>query len=61
MALVIETKQVKVHGLEVFEVRVNGSLLSTFMSEAQAKTKVKQCLHAWNIEKVGKSTIKMVG
>ena len=59
MALVIETKQAKAHGLEVWEVRVNGTLLSTFMSEAQAVTKVKQCLFAWNIEKV--SQFKKVG
>ena len=54
MALVIETKQVKAHGLEVWQVLVNGTLLATFMSEQMARTKVKQCLIAWNIEKIGK-------
>ena len=56
MALVIETKQVKSHGLEVWQVLVNGTILNTYMSEQMARTKVKQCLIAWNVEKVGKKS-----
>jgi hypothetical protein len=46
---------------EHFQVLVNGSLLNTFMSKAEAEKKKDQLLHAWNVEKVGQSTIKMVG
>lgn len=50
--IVIETKVVRKHGLDTYEVRVNGTLLNTFMSKAAAETKVQAYLRAWNIEKV---------
>lgn len=52
MALIIKTKMVKVHGLETWQVVINGTVLATFMSEQMARTKVKQCLIAWNVEKI---------
>lgn len=51
MALVIETKIVKKHGLEVYQVLVNGTLLNTFMSKAAAETKKKHVMHHWNVER----------
>ena len=58
----IVIKVVKVrYPVEHFQVLVNGSLLNTFMSKAQAEAKKDQLIHAWNIENVGQSTVKMVG
>jgi hypothetical protein len=58
----IVIKVVKVRfPVEHFQVLVNGSLLNTFMSKAQAEAKKDQLLHAWNVENVGQSTRKMVG
>ena len=54
MALVIEVRATKSHGLEVWSVLVNGTLLSTHMSEQGARSKLKACIHAWNIEKINK-------
>lgn len=54
MHMKIQAKVERSHGLEVWWVYVNGSkALGPFMSESLARTKVKQCLVAWNIEKVG--------
>lgn len=52
MALVIKIEATKSHGLEVWNVLVNGTLLSTHMSEGGARSKLKACLHAWNVEKI---------
>ena len=52
MALIIEVKATKSHGLEVWSVIVNGTLLSTHMSEQMARSKLKACLVAWNQEKI---------
>lgn len=52
MALVIEVKATKSHGLEVWSVIVNGTLLNTHLSEQMARSKLKACIHAWNIEKI---------
>lgn len=42
------------HGLQVWWVYINGTkALGPYMSEALARTKIKQCLIAWNTEKVG--------
>lgn len=50
----IQAKPERSHGLEVWWVYVNGSkALGPFMSESMARTKMKQCLVAWNIEKIG--------
>ena len=58
----IVIKVVKVRfPVEHFQVLVNGSLLNTFMSKTEAEKKKDQLLHAWNIENVGQSTVKMVG
>jgi hypothetical protein len=51
MALTIEIKSIKSHGLEVWNVIVNGTLLSTHMSEAMARTKLKACIKHWNTER----------
>lgn len=53
MALVIETKMIRKHGLDTYQVLVNGTLLNTFLSKEMAETKKRQVMHAWNIEKVG--------
>jgi hypothetical protein len=53
MALVIEVRSVKSHGLETWQVLVNGTLLNTYMSEQMARTKLKHYIHAWNVEKLG--------
>jgi hypothetical protein len=53
--LIIETKVRKSHGLETYEVRVNGTLLNTFMSKQAAETKKAQIMFAWNCERVGQS------
>lgn len=52
MALVIEVRSVKTHGLEVWQVLINGTLLNTYMSEQLARTKMKRYIHAWNVEKI---------
>ena len=57
MALVIEVKQVRTHGLESWQVLVNGTLLNTYLSEQMARTKLKQYIHAWNVEKIGRKAI----
>jgi len=51
MALIIEVKTVKSHGLEVWQVLVNGTLISTHMSEQMARTKLKACIKHWNTER----------
>lgn len=52
----IHAKQERSHGLEVWWVYVNGTkALGPYMSESLARTKIKQCLIAWNIEHVGAS------
>ena len=58
----IVIKVVKVrYPVEHYQVLVNGSLLNTFMSKIQAEAKKDQLIHAWNIENVGRSTVRMVG
>jgi hypothetical protein len=58
----IVIKVVKVRfPVEHFQVIVNGTLLNTFMSKIEAERKKDQIIKAWNIDNVGKSTIKMVG
>ena len=52
MTLVIETRMVRTHGLETYQVLVNGTLLNTFMSKAAADTKKMQVMYAWNVEKI---------
>jgi hypothetical protein len=54
MALIIKKEQVKKHGLEVWIITVNGTYVTEFLSEAQAQSKIKQMIHAWNVEKVYK-------
>jgi hypothetical protein len=50
----IQTKQHTDCGLEVWWVYVNGKkALGPYVSQALAQTKVKKCLIAWNVEKVG--------
>lgn len=50
----IQAKAERSHGLEVFWIYVNGTkALGPYLSEAMAKTKIKQCLVAWNVEKIG--------
>lgn len=52
----IQAKQTTDCGLEVWWVYVNGKkVLGPYMSQQMAKTKVKQCLIAWNVEKIGES------
>lgn len=55
MALTIKITQYRKHGLEVFEVSVNGTILSTHLAKESAELKVKRCLIAWNQEKIGKN------
>lgn len=50
----VQARVERSHGLEIYWVYVNGvKALGPFMSQALAQTKVKQCLVAWNIEKIG--------
>jgi hypothetical protein len=50
----IYTKSEAKNGLEVWFVYVNGTkALGPYMSQQMAQTKVKKCITAWNIEKVG--------
>jgi hypothetical protein len=52
MSLVIKVQSKVVQGLETWVVSVNGTQLSQHLSEAGARSKMKACIHAWNIEKI---------
>ncbi len=54
MSLIIKKEQVKKHGLEVWVITVNGTYVTEFLSEAQAQSKIKQMIYAWNVEKIYK-------
>lgn len=55
MTLVIKTRMVRSCGLETYQVLVNGTLLSTFMSKEAAEHKKHQLMHAWSVEKMGET------
>jgi len=51
--IIIQVKQVRLHGLDTYQVIVSGTLLSTYMSEQAAEDKKNRCIYAWNIERAG--------
>ena len=52
MTLVIEIKASRTNGMDVFEIRVNSTLLSVHLSEAGAQAKAKRLELAWTTDKV---------
>jgi hypothetical protein len=48
MALIIEVRTCKEHGLEVYKVKVNGTVLHTYMSLSYAESKALSLLKAWD-------------
>jgi len=56
MALIIEIKHCKEHGLEVFKVLINGSLMNTYMSLTFAEQKKRAYIQAWNNDRA--ATVK---
>jgi hypothetical protein len=56
MALIIEIKHCKVHGLEVFKVLINGTLMNTYMSLQFAEQKKRAYIQSWNNDRA--NTVK---
>lgn len=52
--MIIEVKTVKSHGLETYQVVVNGTVLNTYLSKEMADFKVRCYLQAWNVDKIGR-------
>ena len=50
--LVIQVKMIKQHGLECYQILINGTLMNQYFSKEMAEHKKKQYLRAWNIDKV---------
>lgn len=56
--IVIEVKHIKQHGLDCWQVKINGTLMNQYFSEEMAEHKKKQYLKAWNIDKVQLKGVK---
>lgn len=48
--LIIEVKALRSHGLDVYRVLVNGSILNEYLSCELANAKARAYLQAWNKE-----------
>ena len=47
-SIVIEIKQVRDHGLDTYQVLINGTLMNTYMSMPFAEQKKRAYIKSWN-------------